>query len=286
MVLPLRVSDYMIPEVVVVFPNDTLARARNLLLHHGISRLVVVDESSRPVGILTETDVALAVLEESGRKSSRPIDMILVKEVMSSPFTSIGPRTYLKNAALALIKGGFSGLPVVESNGRLLGIITKTDISRAYAEHYRDLLPVSKVMSSPVITVNPMHSIYRVGKLLREYNISRVVVVDGKTPIGVVTKTDLTFMSIDYRPKRIKFEDIARGDSSRRVIRTFRVPVVADIMTQNPLTVDLDEDSAEASAIMIENKISGLPVVDSANNLVGIITKTDLVKALSSLPAR
>ncbi|MEM2538687.1 MAG: CBS domain-containing protein, partial [Candidatus Methanomethylicia archaeon] len=163
--MPLRVSDYMSEKVVVVYPNDTLARARNLMLHHDISRLVVVDENFKPIGMVTETDIAKALLDESVRDSPRPIDGILVSEVMVSPIVFIGPRAYLKNAAMLMIKGGFSGLPVVESNGNLIGIITKTDIVRAYAEHYSGVCKVGEIMSSPVITVNPLHSIHRIGKL-------------------------------------------------------------------------------------------------------------------------
>ena len=273
--MALRVSDYMSSRVVVAEPRDTLARIRNLMLHNDISRVVVV-EGSKPIGIVTETDISRVLLSESIRDSPRPIDSILASEVMTSPVVSVGPRVYLKNASSLMIKGGFSGLPVVDGDGNLVGIITKTDIVRAYAEHYHGLCKVREVMSSPVVTVNPLHSIYRVGKLIEKHNIGRVVVLDGGRPVGIITKTDLTFRLAGYSPRKIKFED-----ESRRTIKTLRVPVASDIMTPNPLTIGDSEDVAKAAEIMISHKISGLPVVNDSGSLVGIITKTDIVRVVA-----
>lgn len=274
--LPLRVSDYMSSRVVVVQPSDTIARARNLMLHHNISRLVVV-EGEKPIGIVTETDIAKILLEESIKESSRSIDNILVSEIMKKPVFTIGPRAYIKNAALLMVKGGFSGIPVVLNDGRLIGIITKTDLVRAYTENYVGVCRVNEIMSSPVITVNPLHSVYRVGKLIEKYDISRVVVVDAGKPIGIITKNDLIFRLLSHKYAKIKFED-----EFRRSIKFLRVPVASDIMTENPITINADEDVAKAAEIMISNGISGLPVVDQMGYLIGIITKTDIVKIIAS----
>jgi len=277
----------MTPQVVVISPKDTLARARNLMLHHDIGRLLVVDEELKPIGILTETDIAMKVWEESSGRVARTIDEILVEEVMSSPVVTIGPRTYLKNAAKIMVRRKISGLPVVDSSGKLLGIITKTDLTKAYSLYYSGYFKVSEIMSSPVVTVNPAHTIYRVGRLMKEHGISRVVVVDGKVPIGVVTKTDLTFLTMMAQPRRLKFvKPIDREGRISRVVRIFRIPIVADVMTSNPLTVLEGEDAAKAAGVMIENGISGLPVVNVDGELTGIITKTDIVKAMSKLDSR
>ena len=57
--------------------------------------------------------------------------------------------------------------------------------------------------------------------------------------------------------------------------------IAADIMTPNPITVDVSEDVSTASLLMIRHGISGLPVVKN-KSLVGIVTKTDIVKAVAS----
>jgi CBS domain-containing protein len=52
-----------------------------------------------------------------------------------------------------------------------------------------------------------------------------------------------------------------------------------DIMSHPPITVGMDTDLSDAATLMIRNKISGLPVVSGRGNLVGIITKTDILKS-------
>ncbi len=271
----IRVSDIMTPRVVVINPNDTLSRARNLMLRYNISRLIVIDEFRKPVGILTETDVALKIWEESFEREARPINEILVREVMSKSVVCIKPKQPITSAAKVMLEKRISGLPVVDEEGCLIGIITKTDLTRAYAQHFPGAFRVRDLMSSPVITVHPMHTVYRVGKLMKEHGISRVIVVDNKTPIGIVTKTDLSFIEPLRKPRKIKY--------ASRIVRLLRIPLVMDVMTPNPITVDLDEDLADAAKIMVNNGISGLPVVNNEGELEGIVTKTDVVKAISMI---
>jgi CBS domain-containing protein len=58
--------------------------------------------------------------------------------------------------------------------------------------------------------------------------------------------------------------------------------IATDVMTPNPITIKEDSDLADAGYIMLRNRISGLPVVDPNSMLTGIVTKTDIIKALAS----
>jgi CBS domain-containing protein len=53
-------------------------------------------------------------------------------------------------------------------------------------------------------------------------------------------------------------------------------------MTYDPIRITKDSDLAEAALIMMRNRISGIPVIDLDNELVGIITKTDIIRALAA----
>ncbi|MGA7369252.1 MAG: CBS domain-containing protein [Nitrososphaeraceae archaeon] len=56
-------------------------------------------------------------------------------------------------------------------------------------------------------------------------------------------------------------------------------------MKHDPITITADSDLTKAAEILTQNNISGLPVIDdeSSNNLIGVITKTDIVRAMSIL---
>jgi CBS domain-containing protein len=58
--------------------------------------------------------------------------------------------------------------------------------------------------------------------------------------------------------------------------------LASDVMTPDPVTTTADSDLADAAYIMLRNRIGGLPVVDSKQALAGIVTKTDVVRALAS----
>ena len=57
--------------------------------------------------------------------------------------------------------------------------------------------------------------------------------------------------------------------------------LAGDVMTFDPIGITKDSDLAEAALIMMRNRISGMPVIDSDNSLAGIITKTDLIRAIA-----
>lgn len=54
-------------------------------------------------------------------------------------------------------------------------------------------------------------------------------------------------------------------------------------MTADPISVNEDADLADAARLMTKNGVSGLPVINTAGKLVGIVTKSDLTKAVASL---
>lgn len=62
--------------------------------------------------------------------------------------------------------------------------------------------------------------------------------------------------------------------------RSIKIFLARDVMKYDPIVTTKESDLAEAIRIMIRNRISGIPVIDLHNNLQGIITKTDIVRAL------
>ncbi|MGQ9546993.1 MAG: CBS domain-containing protein [Roseiflexus sp.] len=93
-------------------------------------------------------------------------------------------------------------LPVLDSAGRLIGIVTEGDINRISASHASDVreynlyhraadLPLRDFMTHPVITVGPDEPVIVVAQLLLHHRIGGVPVVEGDRVIGVITESDL-----------------------------------------------------------------------------------------------
>ncbi|MHC1637197.1 MAG: CBS domain-containing protein [Candidatus Nezhaarchaeales archaeon] len=281
----MRVSRYMSSPVITTRLTDNLAYVRNLLLKHGISRVVIVDEKLKPIGIITKGDIVRVMASKEWR--DRPLESIYVSDIKEPMELKLAtPQMTIKKVAKTMIKNWISGLPVVTPiAGDLVGIITKTDLMKAFVEGYKGAYLVSDLMTKYPVTVRRTHSIFRVQELLAKYNISRVVVVDYDKPVGIITETDIVFSKhAKLIPNKGKFvkQRVKRYKDRETTIRVYMVPIAEDLMTPDPYVIEASEDAAKAAEIMIEQGFSGMPVVEG-EKLVGIITKTDLIKGIAGV---
>ena len=114
----------MVENVVTVKPDDTVKKAAQLMNLHGISSLLVVD-SGKPVGIVTERDMLSRVLNKSMVTAKA-----MVADIMSKPVVTASPNMRAGDAAKLMIERNIKKLPVVE-NGRLVGLVSLTDLLRS-----------------------------------------------------------------------------------------------------------------------------------------------------------
>ena len=261
--------DIATKKVITAAPHESLAVIRNLMINHGVGRIVITTEDNKPIGIVTKRDIVKFLSIDD---TDRSLIEIPVSEVMNINLVIIKPSLDVRTTASIMLDNNISSLLIVDKE-RLVGIITKTDICKYCSEHCKGVFKVKDFMTRNVIYVKPMHSLFRIMNLMVKHNISRVLVLsdDGK-PLGIVTLTDLTFYTSSLRPvKHPTFE----------VIPSSLIMTAEDVMTRNPITINEDEDISKASEIMVKRKISGLPVIDRNERLSGIITKTDIVKAVA-----
>ena len=280
-----RVSSYYREEVYVIRPEETLAAARHMMLRHGIRRLVVIDDEERPIGILTATDIAEALL---GRYQARPLDSILVREVMTRDVVTIEPTKSIKTAAKLMLKHNIGGLPVVDATGRLIGIITKTDLLRAFAERFRSTYKVEDLQRDAYAVAKPTHSVFYLWKILSMDPSRKIIIVDDENrPIGVVTEWDLANLSIPDsllvargkdRYRKVKTVDVRDKIIS---VRNYIVPIAENIMSTDVITTRPEVDAADAAKTMYDYGIGVLPVVDENGRLLGVVTKREYVIAIA-----
>lgn len=122
----MQVSERMSVKPTSVTPDDTLAAAKALMDAEGFHRVPVL-EGDRLVGILTERDIRL----HWGYLESTKVDAAMTAEPIF-----ITPDTSIEEAARVLLRHKIGGLPVVDK-GKLVGIITTTDILKAFLDVVR-----------------------------------------------------------------------------------------------------------------------------------------------------
>ncbi|HOQ50306.1 MAG TPA: CBS domain-containing protein [Candidatus Atribacteria bacterium] len=140
---------------------------------------------------LTVKGKKIEEVEEMIREAlSASLSFTRAKEVMSCPVKVISPSTTIGEALLILMRFGFSGLPIVDENGKLVGMIARRDVEKAF-RHGLQNAPVKSFMSSQLVTVDPEDSIFKVRNLMVEKDIGRIPVVRGDTLLGIITRSDL-----------------------------------------------------------------------------------------------
>lgn len=278
----MEINEIMNPEVFVVQENQQVGQARNLMISHGISRVVVVDENGLPVGMVTEKDLTKKLKGKGPQWKSRPIDKISIKRVMSSNPITANPKEDVQKIIELLIKNHIGSIPIVDEDG-IAGIITKTDLMKVYTDKLRGKWTVSDLMTADVITANENHSIAHVISLMEDNRIGKIIVIRDNEPVGIITHENISFAHIEDPETGVNVEKIYfirnSDGKSKKNFRVVSMMTAGDIMRNHMITISKDEDAAVAADMMLENNINGLSVVEG-DTLVGIITKTDLIKGI------
>jgi CBS domain-containing protein len=129
---------------------------------------------------------------------------VKVTEIMSQPVITVTPETSIKSAAQLLVAHDISGLPVVDSTGRLVGIVSEADLipievrpdPRSQAT---PLAPtagstphtVAEVMTRDVIVVTTQNEVAQAARAMLDSDVKRVPVMSGRRVVGIVSRRDL-----------------------------------------------------------------------------------------------
>ena len=132
----MNVSDLMTPSPITVSPETPVVDARQLMVEKRIRHLLVTD-GPELVGIVTDRDIRLNLPSPATSLSVWEINYLLarmtVASAMTKPVVTIGPRQQARDAAQIMLDHRIGALPVVDG-GRLAGIITETDLLRAFVK--------------------------------------------------------------------------------------------------------------------------------------------------------
>jgi acetoin utilization protein AcuB len=124
---------------------------------------------------------------------------------------------------------------------------------------------VVDVMTTDPLTVTPAESIGQADELMNANRIRQLPVVEAGELVGIITDRDIrSFLS----------GALVEPEAREKALNT----EVREIMTTEPVTLAREDDLTEAVELLVEQKIGGIPVVDQAEGLVGIVTYIDVLR--------
>ena len=145
----ITVSSIMTPNVITVNEKQTLREGSKFMYQHNIGGLVVLMDTSnnetaeidKPIGIITERDIARLVAFSSNLSTYTAIS-----EVMSKPLITINQNSSIKEVTDLMQQNNIRRLPIVDNKGKLVGIITAKDILRSLMEFLKSLMSQQDLM--------------------------------------------------------------------------------------------------------------------------------------------
>jgi len=116
----------------------------------------------------------------------------IVSDIMSSPVGTIDKNAKVQDAAQLMTEKRFGSIVITE-NGKPRGIITERDMLERVVAPSKDpsTTETGEIMSSPLITIEKEKGILEAMREMREHDISRLVVMDEETMVGIVSETDV-----------------------------------------------------------------------------------------------
>ena len=263
-------------DMIAVTPDTSIYDVLQKMQSNFVKHIIVVAKK-KPVGIVTERDIDKFLENDKTAKALREIS---IKQVMEKNLIVItnGESKSISQAAKRMHAFKIGSVIVVDVNGNLEGLITKTDVTKVYGIVYGAKFKVKDYMTSKVFTCREDDSLRFALNMINQNGISRLVVTDNNgKPIGIVTANDFLIHSSYFTKEESETRKYLLPEDSENMC-------IGDLVNEELLTVNLEDDLAIAAQKMIKNHVHGIPVVGVTNKLVGVVSNSDVVRAFVRVP--
>jgi CBS domain-containing protein len=306
----LRVKDIMTKSPHTVSEGTPVNEIVRLLLSSEFNAVPVVDMVEHPIGIVTHGDLItkagmpvrlglLAQLEEEKVENYlASISHKTAGEVMTKPVITVHEDKRLGEAVDLMLKHHLKRLPVVNSEGILVGMLARSDIFHAITRETPDweaiqarnvyvegVTYVKDIMRRDTHTVSPDAAIEEVVSVIDSNDIQRVAVVDANGKLlGLISDRDLLGLFSehraglwDYLVRKLPFSEVARRHEE--FIAHTRAKTAREVMNTDLVIVNEDTCVDEAIRLMAERGIKRLPVVDENGVYKGMVSRDSVLRA-------
>jgi CBS domain-containing protein len=266
-------------DVISVPPTQSIIAAVEQMTKCGFRRLPVTDAGTgRVLGIITSGDIINLI---GGGDKFRLIqvrhrgNLIAalnepVRAIMTQQLATLRSDARISDAVDVIVKKKIGGLPVVDKEDLLLGIVTERDVMQVL-EAERSTLRAEDVMSTTLRVTGPDSPIASVTKDMTKYRLRRLPVVSDDVLYGIITATDI----MRYLGSREVFSRLTTGNVAEVTNLPVRTLIAGELFTTTP-----EKSINEVAREMLEKNIGALPVIEDSHT-IGLVTEFDLVKAFA-----
>jgi len=267
---------------VTVAPGDSLGKVLRLMAEYEMHHLPVVDDDYSLLGIISDVDIARCLTLESPADDACDFSDALpsAAAVMTSGVVSLDVEMAPLVLLQEILSHDFHSVPVT-SRGRLAGIVTATDFLREFA-----VLTPRAAVSLAAKSMSPWRPTIACDAtpddaqaLMAAHHVRYLGVHDGAHPMGAVSARMVR------RAHRLELLT-DNSDDVAGLLMERSCPTLAAMLPEGRAVIDPLCSLAEAAAKLSELAVDGLAVVGAGDKVLGMLTETDLLKAMSLELAR
>jgi len=266
-------------DVISVPPTQTILAAVEQMTKCGFRRLPVTDAGTgRVLGIVTSGDIInlmgggdkfrLVQVRHGGNLI--PALNEPVRTIMTQQTATLQSDARITDAVDIIVRKKIGGLPIVDTDDVLMGIVTERDVMRVLAAEHSTLW-AEDIMSSPLRVTGPDCPIASVTRDMTKHKLRRLPVVSDDVLYGIIAATDI----MRYLGSREVFARLTTGNVAEVTELPVRTLIAGELFTTTP-----EKSINEVAREMLEKNIGALPVIEDSRP-IGLVTEFDLVRAFA-----
>jgi CBS domain-containing protein len=258
----MKIKQVMTKKIINVNKNDDLRYVLDLMEKYDITKIPVMD-NHKLVGIVTDNKIADKL--GSIRSKGIPAARMHASSVIDKKFNPVTPDDDVETILKTVGEPGLTMLPVIEKE-ELVGVITKADLLPLIKRKKK----IKEVMNEEIHTVSPGDRVVHARRILLDNDIARIPVVNEGKVVGIVSDREIAFAFAKVK------KSFSLGQQHYRI----RELLVKDVMKKNVVTLPGNATIKDAADLMIKKDIGCIPIVDNKDKIMGMLTRTDLLKHL------
>ncbi len=254
------VWDVCSKDVVIGFPDQTVKEIVTIMINNKFRRIPIVEKDEKtPLikGIVTATDIIKAITDIPNLEELKHLP---IKEIMHKDVITTTPKMTVYELARLLLDHNIGGVPVIDDEDRLIGIVTIRDVVR-YLGKMQIKSPVIEFANTSVPTVLLNAPLSEAIEIMTRENQRFVIILDSEQKLtGIITSTDILHLldKFDFSPDFLQ-EEVQKFMSTDLVVAESGVPL--------EIVIDL----------MLEHNIGVIPLSDDLNRNLGVLTEKELL---------
>ena len=266
----MKIKNIMSENVVSIDKNLNICDCLRMMYKDNLSRIPVTSTNENKkvlVGIISEKDIADKL--GSAKYGNMAPSHFHVSTVMVKDLITVDEDDELTDVAKILIEKNIGAIPVL-SDGEMVGIVTKSDFIYLCKAKAYEKISVKDIMTSDIISISADDRLVHARKVIMDSKIGRLLLTEDNELAGIITSKDIAKAFVSFR----------KHTPDKYQASQIKELIAGDFMSTNVETISQDASIPQLADAMIETGYNGYPVVDYDDQIIGIVTQSDLLKLI------